>query len=125
IKVVVVDDEADAIALVKRIMEDCGASVQACTSGAECLACIPTFRPDVLITDIGMLDMDGYTLIKTLRAMQRKGVKPPLSPSPPLPARTTGDRRCSPGLICTSPSQWNPASWWRSFAGPPLESKPD
>ena len=70
IKIVVVDDEADAIALVKRIMEDCGATVEACTSGAECLACVPTFRPDVLITDIGMLDMDGYTLIKTLRAMR-------------------------------------------------------
>ena len=69
IKIVVVDDEADAIALVKRIMEDCGASVRACTSGAECLACVRTFRPDVVITDIGMLDMDGYTLIKTLRAM--------------------------------------------------------
>ena len=69
VKVVVVDDEADAIALVKRIMEDCGASVEACTSGAECLACIPTFRPDVMITNIGMLDMDGYTLIKRLRAM--------------------------------------------------------
>jgi CheY-like chemotaxis protein len=72
IKIVVVDDEADAIALVKRIMEDCGAGVKACTSGAECLACVPTFRPDVLITDIGMPDMDGYTLIKTLRAMSEK-----------------------------------------------------
>lgn len=69
VKVVVVDDEADAIALVKRIMEDCGATVEACTSAAECLACVPTFRPDVLITDIGMPDMDGYTLIGKLRAL--------------------------------------------------------
>ena len=70
IKVVVVDDEADAIALVKRIMEDCGATVEACTSAIDCLACVPIFRPDVLITDIGMPEMDGYTLIEKLRAMK-------------------------------------------------------
>jgi signal transduction histidine kinase len=69
IKVMVVDDEADAIGLVKRIMEGCGATVEACTSAAACLACVPTFRPDVLITDIGMPDMDGYGLIEKLRAL--------------------------------------------------------
>jgi CheY-like chemotaxis protein len=70
VKVMVVDDEADAIGLVKRIMEDCGATVQPCTSGAESLAGIASFRPDVLITDIGMPGMDGYTLIQSLRTMR-------------------------------------------------------
>ena len=69
IKVMVVDDEADAIALVKRIMEDRGAAVKACTSGAECLACVPGLRPHVVIMDIGMREMDGYTLIGKLRAL--------------------------------------------------------
>jgi CheY-like chemotaxis protein len=31
---------------------------------------VPTFRPDVLISDIGMPDMDGYKLIGILRAMR-------------------------------------------------------
>jgi signal transduction histidine kinase/CheY-like chemotaxis protein len=69
IKVMVVDDEADAIGLVKRIMEDCGATVTACTSGAECLDCLPKQMPDVVIMDIGMADMDGYTLIGKIRAL--------------------------------------------------------
>jgi signal transduction histidine kinase/CheY-like chemotaxis protein len=69
IKVMVVDDEADAIGLVKHIMEDCGASVKACTSGSECLECVPAFKPDVIIMDIGMPDMDGYTLIAAVRAL--------------------------------------------------------
>jgi CheY-like chemotaxis protein len=69
IKVMVVDDQADAIALVKRIMEDRGATVTACTSAAECLACVPKQRPDVIIMDIGMPDMDGYQLIGKLRAL--------------------------------------------------------
>ena len=70
VRVVVVDDEADAIGLVRKIMEDSGATVEACTSGSECLALVPAFRPDVVITDIGMPEMDGYTLIQRLRAMR-------------------------------------------------------
>ena len=69
VKVMVVDDEADAIGLVRRIMEDCGATVKACTSGTECLDCLPEFRPDVVVMDIGMPDMDGYTLIGKVRAL--------------------------------------------------------
>jgi signal transduction histidine kinase/ActR/RegA family two-component response regulator len=69
IKVMVVDDEVDAIGLVKRMMEKCGAMVTASTSGAECLDGISTLRPDVVILDIGMSDMDGYTLIGKLRAL--------------------------------------------------------
>jgi signal transduction histidine kinase/CheY-like chemotaxis protein len=69
IKIVVVDDEADAIGLVKRIMEDRGATVTACTSGTECLDRIAKLRPDVAIMDIGMQEMDGYTLIGKLRAL--------------------------------------------------------
>ena len=69
IKVMVVDDEADAIGLVKRMMEDCGATVTACTSGTECLDCIAKLRPNVVIMDIGMPEMDGYMLIGKLRAL--------------------------------------------------------
>jgi signal transduction histidine kinase/CheY-like chemotaxis protein len=78
VRVMVVDDEADAIGLVKRIMEDCGAIVIACTSAQECLDCFSKLgggagggagHPDVLITDIGMAGMDGYTLIERIRAL--------------------------------------------------------
>jgi signal transduction histidine kinase/ActR/RegA family two-component response regulator len=69
IKVMVVDNEEDAIRLVKRILEDCGATVEACMSAAECLECVTKVRPDVVIMDIGMPDMDGYTLIGKLRAL--------------------------------------------------------
>ena len=69
IKVMVVDDESDAIGLVKKIMQGCGAMVKACTSAAECFDFIPTWHPDVLISDIGMPEMDGYTLIEKVRAL--------------------------------------------------------
>lgn len=70
-KVMVVDDEIDAIRLVKRILEDAGARVTACTSGTECLNSILRLRPDVIIMDIGMPEMDGYTLVGKLRALGR------------------------------------------------------
>ncbi len=44
--------------------------VTTCNSGAECLECVPRERPDVLIMDIGMPDMDGYTLIGKIRALR-------------------------------------------------------
>ena len=69
INVMVVDDEVDAVGLVKRIMENCGATVTTCSSGAECLESLPRVRPDVLVMDIGMPNMDGYTLIRKLREM--------------------------------------------------------
>jgi signal transduction histidine kinase/CheY-like chemotaxis protein len=69
VKVMVVDDEADAIVLVRRILEDCGATVTGCRLAADCLACISDVMPDVLISDIGMPDMDGYSLIEQIRAL--------------------------------------------------------
>ena len=69
IKVMIVDDEPDAIGLVQRIMESRGAVVKACACGLECLECIPSWRPDVVVMDIGMPEMDGYTLIGKVRAL--------------------------------------------------------
>jgi signal transduction histidine kinase/ActR/RegA family two-component response regulator len=69
INVMVVDDAADSMALVKHMMEDCGAIVAGCASGAECLDCLPKRRPDVVIMDIGMPGMDGYELIAKVRAL--------------------------------------------------------
>jgi signal transduction histidine kinase/CheY-like chemotaxis protein len=69
IKVMIVDDEVDAVGLVRRIMEDRGATVVSCKSGAECLSCISKQRPDVVIMDIGMPEMDGYALIGKVRAL--------------------------------------------------------
>ena len=69
VRVVVVDDDQDALDLVKRVLEQCNAAVTVYQTGAECLKELTTHRPDVLITDIGMPGMDGYSLIKSVRAL--------------------------------------------------------
>ena len=69
ITVLVVDDDVDTLELVKLVLGKCGATVMTCSSAAECLKRLPERRPDVLITDIGMPEMDGYSLIKQVRTL--------------------------------------------------------
>ncbi len=67
IKVLVVDDEPDARQLVRRVLTECGAEVAAAGSAAEALELVESFGPDILVSDIGMPDEDGYDLIRRVR----------------------------------------------------------
>ena len=66
--VLVVDDDADSRDLLHRLLSDCGATVTAAASAAEALAATDNQRPDLLISDIGMPEIDGYQLLRSLRA---------------------------------------------------------
>jgi CheY-like chemotaxis protein len=67
LQVVVVDDEADTRSLLHTLLERCGAEVRAAGSAAEALALIAELKPDVLVSDIGMPEQDGYELIAKVR----------------------------------------------------------
>src|SRR5258705_8732900 len=71
-RVMVVDDNADAMNLVKHLLEQCGVIVSGCASGEECLARLPVWHPDVLVSDIGMPGMDGYAMLRELRTSPRE-----------------------------------------------------
>jgi PAS domain S-box-containing protein len=76
--VLVVDDEPDALELLKRVLGDCGAEVFAARSAKAGLEILQKERPDILLSDIGMPDEDGYTLIRQVRALKpRQGGKTP------------------------------------------------
>lgn len=68
IDVLVVDDELDSRALVKRILEDCSAHVVAVGSVSDALRALADFRPQLVVSDIGMPGEDGYAFIRRLRA---------------------------------------------------------
>ena len=68
LSVLVVDDEPDARDLIKAVLKDCGAKVTIAASASEALEHLAQNSFDVLITDIGMPEEDGYALIKKLRA---------------------------------------------------------
>jgi CheY-like chemotaxis protein len=72
IRVLVVDDEIDARDLVKMLLEMAGAAVSTAASASEAMEMILKERPDVLVCDIGMQDEDGYSLLRRLRALEKK-----------------------------------------------------
>ena len=65
--VLVVDDDSDSRDLVQRLLSDCGATVTAAASAAEALVATHSQPPDILISDIGMPEIDGYQLLHSLR----------------------------------------------------------
>jgi signal transduction histidine kinase/ActR/RegA family two-component response regulator len=67
IKVLVIDDELDAREVIKRILTHCGASVTTAASAMEGLQRLRLDKPDVLISDIGMPDKNGYQFIREVR----------------------------------------------------------
>jgi PAS domain S-box-containing protein len=73
----VVDDEADARDLIQRVLQEQGATVSVASGGAEALRIMKTLDPDALISDIGMPEMDGYQLIRRIRASEPKGRRLP------------------------------------------------
>lgn len=67
LRVLVVDDEPDTLELMRFILSQEGAIVQTAVSVREALAAFEEFQPDLLISDIGMPEEDGYALLHQLR----------------------------------------------------------
>ena len=68
LSVLLVEDDADGRQVLTLILELAGAKVHAVGSVRGALAALADLRPDVLVSDVGMPDEDGYALIRHLRA---------------------------------------------------------
>ena len=75
VKVLAVDDEPDARALLRALFEQCGADVEVCDSASEAIAMLDEYKADVLVSDIGMPGEDGYSLIKRVRTSENESVR--------------------------------------------------
>ena len=69
IRVLVVDDDDDSRDLVVSILEKCEAITFSASSAEQALSMIVRDHPDVLVSDIGMPGMDGYELVRAVRAL--------------------------------------------------------
>ena len=67
VHVLAVDDEEDSLGLLRVVLESAGARVTTATSAATALEVLELIKPDVLVADIGMPEMDGFELIKRVR----------------------------------------------------------
>ncbi len=67
--ILAVDDEVDNLELVQFILEEAGATVICVFSATDALQQLNGSKPDVLIADIGMPHIDGYSLIRQIRQL--------------------------------------------------------
>jgi PAS domain S-box-containing protein len=70
LKLLIVDDEADARDLLQTMLAPCGAEIFTASTAAEALDQLKQLRPDLLVSDIGLPEEDGYTLIRKIRALE-------------------------------------------------------
>jgi PAS domain S-box-containing protein len=68
LRVLLVDDEPDSLAVFQAVLEDHGARIRTAASATEALTAAAEWQPELLVTDIGLPGMDGYQLIAALRA---------------------------------------------------------
>ena len=81
LRVLAVDDEADARELLREVLTGCGATVSLAASAADGLARIRSEQPDVVVADVGMPGEDGYAFMAAVRALplDRGGMTPALA----------------------------------------------
>jgi PAS domain S-box-containing protein len=81
VRVLLVEDEEDTRELLKTILERCGAEVMAVASAGEAMTALESSLPDVMVSDIGMPDENGYELIRKIRdlAPERGGIVPAIA----------------------------------------------
>ncbi len=74
-RILVVDDEADGREMLTHMLQGWGARVRSAGSADEALAALGDERPDLLISDIGMPRVDGYELMRRIRALPESGAR--------------------------------------------------
>lgn len=74
IRVLVVEDEVDNRELIRRLLEAHGAQVVTAGTASEAMAQASDHRPHILVSDIGLPDVDGYELIRRIRRLQAEGL---------------------------------------------------
>src|SRR5262249_49212965 len=69
VNVLLVEDDPDNREVLRTVLEQHHASVSATASALEALEVLPKARPKILISDIGLPDIDGYELIRRIRRL--------------------------------------------------------
>ncbi|MEJ1966115.1 MAG: response regulator [Gammaproteobacteria bacterium] len=67
-RVLIVEDDTETREILAAILERAGFSFRVATRASEALSVLDDWRPDVIVSDFGMPDMDGYEFVRQLRA---------------------------------------------------------
>jgi CheY-like chemotaxis protein len=69
VRILIVDDDFDASELFQKALMRSGAEVRTASSVKEALSLLESWKPEMLLSDIGMPDEDGFALIEKLRSL--------------------------------------------------------
>ncbi|HYE13406.1 MAG TPA: ATP-binding protein, partial [Pyrinomonadaceae bacterium] len=121
LRVLVVDDDAETLALLRTMLAGRGAEVSAASSAGEALAALERDGADVLVSDIGMPGGDGYELIRRVRAGEAAAGLPAARRVPALAltayARAEDSvRALAEGFQAHLAKPVEPAELWRAVA---------
>jgi CheY-like chemotaxis protein len=106
IRVMAVDDEEDALGLLRVVLEAAGAEVVTFSSALAALGRVADTNPDVMVVDLGLPQMDGFEFIGRIRASTDAGIRD--IPAAALTAFARSEDRTKAlerGLKCISPSR--------------------
>jgi CheY-like chemotaxis protein len=120
LRIFLVDDEPDANEAVGDLLVSCGAKVRAAASAAQARDILADWRPDVLVSDVGMPGEDGYAFISRFRAEEEDRASLPAIALTAYASREDKVRLLSAGFQAHMPRPSMPASWspWsRASAG--------
>ncbi|TMO90444.1 two-component system response regulator, partial [Pseudoalteromonas sp. S3260] len=67
-RVLAVDDEEYNLEIIEEILDDHGFELKMVDSGPACLAVVGEFKPDIILLDVSMPDMNGYDVCRQLKA---------------------------------------------------------
>jgi len=68
-RVLVVDDHADSVEALAMLLERLGYDVRTALTGTDAIAAAQSFTPDAVVLDLGLPDLDGYTVLERMRDM--------------------------------------------------------
>jgi signal transduction histidine kinase/ActR/RegA family two-component response regulator len=93
VRVHVIEDDVDSREFVRVVLERAGAEVQTFESAAPALEALRSSRPDAVLCDIGLPEMDGYALIDRMRGLEGEFTGPRLSIAALTAYASADDRR--------------------------------
>ncbi|HKY30367.1 MAG TPA: response regulator [Pyrinomonadaceae bacterium] len=117
LRILVVDDEADSRELITAILSRCGSEVKCTESVKGAIKEFTSWKPDLLVSDIGMPNEDGYSLISQVRRLKSKKARE--VPAVALTAYATVEdqtRALSSGFQLHVPKPIDPETLVRSLA---------
>ncbi|MBE9036225.1 response regulator [aff. Roholtiella sp. LEGE 12411] len=109
VHVLVVDDDTDTRTLLTFLLQGYGAEVTLAASAIDALALLTDIQPDLLLSDLGMPDVDGYGLIQQVRALPRFKHLPAIALTA-YAAETTQQKVFAAGFQQHIPKPADPAS---------------